>query len=223
MGKLVEDTHLRQRSFVFKNRAEAGQLLAAGLREFESSGALVLAIPAGGVPVANEIAINLKLAMDVIIVRKVQIPGNTEAGFGAVGPDGEVIFNDRLLRRLRLSDEEIALQVEKTRKVIEARNRMYREGKPFPELKGKTVILVDDGLASGYTMSEAVRFVEKEEAGKSIVAVPTASESSINFLLHEVDELHCLNVRGYPFAVADAYVEWYNVTDEEVMSILRRR
>jgi predicted phosphoribosyltransferase len=220
MGRLFENTDLRHRSPVFKDRADAGKRLAESLRDYTSSGALVLAIPSGGVPVAQEIATNLKLAMDVIIVRKVQLPDNTEAGFGAVGPDGEVIFNDILIRRLRLSSEAIRQQVEKTRKVIEARDLAFRKGKSFPDLKEKTVILADDGLASGYTMVEAVRFVEKKKTGKIIVAVPTASESSIIFLLPLVDELHCLNVRGYPFAVAAAYLEWHDLSDEEVISIL---
>lgn len=221
MGRLVENTDLRMKPYVFADRADAGRLLAGSLGDYTSSGALVLAIPAGGVPVAHEVAINLKLAMDVIVVRKVQIPGNTEAGFGAVGPDGEVIFNNALLKRLRLSDEEINRQVEQTRRVIETRNKTYRQSKTFPDLKEKAVIIVDDGLASGYTMSEAVRFVRRKKAGKTIVAVPTASESAINLLMSEVDELHCLNIRGYPFAVAEAYMEWHDLDDGEVISILR--
>lgn len=222
MGRLIQNAALSNRPYVFKDRTDAGRLLTASLRDHASSGALVLAIPAGGVPVAYKIAINLRLGMEVLIVRKVQIPGNTEAGFGGMGPDGEVIFNDMLLRQLRLSDEEIGRQVENTKKVIEARNEAYRKGRPFPDLKEKTVILVDDGLASGYTMSAAIRFVKKKNAGKTIVAVPTAPERSINLLLPEVDELHCLNVRGYPFAVAEAYLEWHDLTDEEVISILER-
>jgi predicted phosphoribosyltransferase len=222
MGRLVEDTALRNRPYVFKDRADAGRLLADSLRDHASTHSLVLGIPAGGVPVAHEIALTLELALDAVIVRKVQIPGNTEAGFGAVGPDGEVIFNDMLLRQLRLSDEEIGRQVEKTKKVIEARNRTYRKGGPFPDLRGKTVILVDDGLASGYTMSGAIRFVKKKNAEKIMVAVPTASESSIRLLLPDVDELHCLNIRGHPFAVADAYLEWHDLSDEEVIFILRK-
>lgn len=222
MGRLIEDAELRNSSYVFKDRTGAGKFLAAMLEEYVSSNALVLAIPAGGVPVAYELARNLDLAMDIVIVRKIQIPGNTEAGFGAMGPDGEVIFNEMLLRSLRLSESEIAQQVDKTKKVLNARNQTYRYGRPFPELNDRTVILVDDGLASGYTMSEAIRFVKRKLAIKIIAAVPTASESAIELLLPFVDELYCPNIRGYPFAVADAYKEWRDLSDEEVISFLKK-
>ncbi len=221
MGRLIEDLKLRGKRHVFKDRTEAGRQLSLKLSAYSASDALVLAIPAGGVPVASEVSKGLKLPMDVLIVRKIQMPGATEAGFGAVGPDGEAIFNERLLRSLRLTKEVVEQQVEKTRKVLEARNRLYREAGPFPELHDKTVILVDDGLASGYTMSEAVRFVKRKGVQKVIIAAPTASESSINLLLPEVDEIYILNIRGLPFAVAEAYQQWYDVGDEEVLSILK--
>ena len=222
MGILIEDSALRNRDNVFKNRSEAGSFLAGMLGDYASSNALVLAIPAGGVPVAYELARYLELDIDIVIVRKIQIPGNTEAGFGAMGPDGEVIFNEMLLRILRLSKKEVEQQVEKTKTVLEARNRLFRKGKPFPDLNGRTVILVDDGLASGYTMSEAIRFVTRKVAKKIIAAIPTASKSAIELLLPLVDELYCLNIRGYPFAVADAFKEWYDLSDEEVISYLKK-
>ncbi len=222
MSKLIEDLSLRNKVHVFKNRFEAGRLLASKLAAYASSDALVLAIPAGGVPVALEAAKNLHLFMDIIIVRKLQIPGTTEAGFGAIGPDGEVIYNETLLGSLHLTKEEIEEQTKKAKAVLEARNKLYRMDRPFPDLKGKTVILVDDGIASGYSMSEAVRFVKRKKAKEIIVAVPTAPGSSLNFLLPEVDELYCLNVRSfYPFAVADAYKEWYDLSDKEVITLLK--
>ena len=221
MGRLIEERSLRNKLHIFKDRAEAGRLLAKRLVGYTSSEAFVLAIPAGGIPVALEIAKNLNLLMDIVIVRKIQIPGNIEAGFGAMGPDGEVIFNETLLRSLRLTKEEIEEQIGKTKRVLEARNKLYRKRKPFPDLENKTVILADDGLASGYTMSEAVRFIKRKNVKKIIVAVPTAPESSVNFLLPSVDELYCLNIRDfYPFAVADAYKEWHDLNNEEVISLL---
>ena len=222
MGKLFEDRSLRNKTVIFKDRAEAGKRLAQSLPKFVSPGALVLAIPAGGVPVAGEIARTLKLPLDLLIVRKIPIPGNTEAGFGAVGPDGEVIFNEGLLRGLRLTEETIRDQVAATQKIVEARNQLFRNGRPFPQVKGRTVILVDDGLASGFTMMEAARSMRRREATKVIVAVPTAPEDSVNRLLSEVDEIYCLNVRTFfPFAVAEAYENWYDLTDQEVISLLR--
>jgi putative phosphoribosyl transferase len=217
VGTLFEDQNLRNRGYVFQDRAEAGRLLAEVLSSSVPPDTLVLAVPAGGVPVALEIARKLDLPLDLMMVRKVQIPGNTEAGFGAVGPDGEVIFNQDLLRRLRLTEEEIDEEVQKTKKVVETRNRIFRGGKPFPEVAGKTTILVDDGLASGFTMTEAVRFLQRREAKKIIVAVPTAPKSTLIRLLPMADEIYCLNIRSsFPFAVAEAYREWYDLTDEEV-------
>ncbi|OGW57648.1 MAG: hypothetical protein A2Z09_00980 [Nitrospirae bacterium RBG_16_43_8] len=222
MGRLIEDLKLRNKTRVFRDRAEAGKLLSEKLKHIAYPDTLLLAIPAGGVPVGYEIAKSNGLLMDVLIVRKIQIPGNTEAGFGALGPDGEAIFNERLLKSLRLTDEEINRQVEKTKRVLEERNRAYRGSRPFPDLKDKVAVIVDDGLASGYTMLEAVNFVKRKQAVNVIVAVPTASESSIDLLLPEVDEIYCLNARAlYPFAVAEAYMKWYDVGDEEVIALLR--
>lgn len=222
MGWLIEDENLRDKIHVFRNRSDAGNLLAQRLSDYKSSDAIILAIPAGGVPVANEIAKSLELKMDLLIVRKVQIPGNTEAGFGAVGPDGEVVFNKGLMTQLRLTQREIEQQVEKTKKVLEARNLTYRGGRPFPDVEKKVVIVVDDGLASGYTMYEAVRFLKKKGAQKIVIAVPTAPERTIQMLLPNVDEIYCLNVRkSLTFAVADAYRAWYDVSDEEVLSLLK--
>ncbi len=221
MGRLIEDKNLRDRVRVFRNRAEAGKMLVLMLSDYKSSDAIVLGIPAGGVPVAYEIAKGLGLRMDMLIVRKVQIPGNTEAGFGAVGPDGAIVLNEELVRQLCLTDGQIKQQVEKTKQVIEKRNILFRKGRPFPDLSGKTAILTDDGLASGYTMLEAVRFAKIKGAKKIVVAVPTAPLGTINKLHSEVDELYCLNVRNFfRFAVAEAYEEWYDLGDDEVISIM---
>ena len=221
MGRLFEDNNLRNRSYVFKDRTEAGKLLAQKLFPSVFPDAMVFAVPAGGVPVALEIARKLHLPLDLMIVRKVQIPGNPEAGFGAVGPDGEVIFNQDLLKRLRLTAEEIDEEVEKTKKTVEARNRIFREGRLFPEVDGKTTILVDDGLASGFTMTEAVRFLRRRGAKKIVVAVPTAPESTLKRLLPMVKKIYCLNIRtSFPFAVAEAYENWYDLSDKEVISLL---
>lgn len=221
MGKFIENTELRNKTHVFKDRADAGRLLAARLGAHNGPDALVLAIPAGGVPVGYEIAKAIGAQLDIIIVRKIQIPGNTEAGFGAVGPDGEVILNEKMLLSLRLTDQEIARQVSMTRKGVEKRIHVFRKGRPYPEVAERTVILADDGLATGYTMSEAVRFVKRRGAARLIIAVPTAPLSTADMLLPAVDELICLNIRTFfPFAVADAYRKWYDVGDEEVTSLL---
>lgn len=185
---------------------------------------MVFGIPAGGVPVAKEISDALDLPLDLIIVRKIQIPYNPEAGFGAMGPDGEIIFNDQLLNQLGLTESEIGKQVKQTRDVIKKRDSLFRGGRPFPILKGKIVIVSDDGLASGYTMLAAIGFIKKRKPEKIIVSVPTAAKRTIEFILPEVDEIVCLNVRsGFPFAVADAYRRWYDLTDKEVLDTIGKR
>lgn len=223
MGRLIEEVSLRNKLHVFEDRTEAGSFLAGKLIQYRDSGGIVLGIPSGGVPVAHEIAAALHLPMDLMIVRKLQIPYNPEAGFGAMGPDGEIILNEALLAEPGLTEDEIREQAEKTFDVIKRRNQIFRGGRPFPPLKDRSVILVDDGLASGYTMLAAVRSVKRKTPEKIIVAVPTASGRTVELILPEVDELVCLNVRhGISFAVADAYRNWYDLSDGEVLSIIRK-
>jgi putative phosphoribosyl transferase len=223
MGLLVEDKALRDKVKVFRDREEAGRKLGEKLKPYLRGDGLILAIPSGGVPVAEEIALMISLPLDLMIVRKLQIPFEPEAGFGALGPEGEVIFNDNLLKRLRLSAQAVEETIGRTLDVIRERNRLFRAGREFPHIAGRTIILVDDGLASGYTMLAAVRSLKEKSAAKIVVAVPTGSASSVQMLLSEVDELVCLNVRtGYSFAVAHAYRFWHDVTDDEVLSSLAR-
>jgi putative phosphoribosyl transferase len=223
MNKFTEEIAFRDRLYVFKDRAEAGHLLAERLSKYEKSDGIIFGIPSGGVPVASEISYALGLPMDILIVRKIQIPGNPEAGFGAVGPGGEVIFNEKLLSYLGLSRDQVRLQVEKTLVNIEKRNILFRSGKPYPPLTGKTVIVADDGLASGYTMLAAVKFIRNKAPEKIVVAVPTGSRATIDLVLPETDAIVCLNARkSFPFAVADAYRNWYDLSEEEVLGILRK-
>jgi putative phosphoribosyl transferase len=222
MDKLIEETSLRDKMHVFEDRKTAGRLLAEKLIKYRGSVGMVFGIPSGGVPVASEIANALNLPMDLIIVRKIQIPYNPEAGFGAMAPDGEIILNERLLNQLRLTEDEIKAQIRKTTDIIKKRNQIFRGGKSFPALEGKIVIVVDDGLASGYTMHAAIKFIKTKMPQKIIVAVPTGSDRTVDFILPEADELVCLNIRsGFSFAVADAYKKWYDLTDEEVLNIIK--
>jgi putative phosphoribosyl transferase len=221
MGKLTEAPALKNRVQVFTDRTHAGRLLAERLLAYRGQSVHLFAIPAGGVPVAAEIARRLEIPLELIIVRKIQLPYTTEAGLGALNPAGEAIFNEGLLARITLSKEEIATQMEKAAASMRLREERLRGGKPYPQLAGQTVIVVDDGLASGYTMRAAVQFLRRQGAGKIIAAVPTASERTVQDLLPEVDELVCLNVRGgWSFAVADAYENWYDLDEEEVLEIL---
>lgn len=221
--RLLGNPFLRNKIAVFEDRADAGRQLASLLGPLLEGEEIILAIPAGGVPIASEIAKALSLPMDLLMVRKIQIPWNTEAGFGAVDPDGGETFNHELLEQLGLTESEIREQVEKTLTVIHKRNTIFRHDRPFPELRDKGVILVDDGLASGYTMLAAVRFVRKRKPRKIMVAVPTAHDRTIGFILPEVEEMVCLNVReGSVFAVAESYRNWYDLADAEVLSIIEK-
>ena len=221
MGNLVEDPALRDRLHVIVDRTSAGQHLAAYLSRYRDQEIHLFAIPAGGVPVAAEIARAWSIPLDLIIVRKIQLPWTTEAGFGALNPAGQAILNEDLLRRLPLSPEEIEAQVKKTTATIQQREERLRGGKPYAHLNGQTALVVDDGLASGYTMRAALQFLKAQGAGRLIAAVPTGSERTVWDLLPLVDELYCLNVRGgFSFAVADAYENWYDLTEEEVKAYL---
>ena len=224
-AKIIEDPALRERVFVFRDGFEAGKLLADKLCEYACKrNVVVLAVPAGGVPVGYAVAKELSVPMDVLIVRKVQIPWNIEAGFGAVTWDGQIVLNKDLVEQLGLTGEEIEESIQITKRNIQERLRKFRGDKPMPQFQGKVVILVDDGLASGFTMLAAARSIKKSGPEKLIVAVPTASLGAIELLVPEVDEIVCLNVRsGLSFAVAEAYENWYDLSDEEVLKMLKEK
>lgn len=224
MEELIENIGLRNRNSVFADRRDAGIQLAGMLRQKLEPDSIVLAIPSGGVPVGLEIAEALNLDLDLILVRKVQIPWNTEAGFAAVNMDSDLFVNEHLLSLLHLSEDQIASQVRKTMATIAERDRKFRQSRPFPDISGRSVILVDDGLASGYTMRAAIAFVKKRKPGSISVAVPTGSADTVKALLREVNILCCLNIReSYPYAVASAYRNWYDLDDEDVLELLRKK
>ena len=223
MAELIENLELHNKTRIFADRAEAGLQLAEMLRKTARSDALVLAIPSGGVPVGLKIAQTLALDFDLVLVRKVQIPWNTEAGFGAVNMDADLFLNEHLLSLLNLSSEQIERQVKKTMATIEQRHRKFRQNKPFPDIRARHVILVDDGLASGYTMRAAIVYLRKRNPGSITLAVPTGSADTVNTLLKEVDTLCCLNIReSYPYAVASAYREWYDLENEDVLELISK-
>ncbi|MDI6896617.1 phosphoribosyltransferase, partial [Methanocella conradii] len=190
---------------IFKDRRDAGRMLAEHLVGYRHN-SIILAIPRGGVPVGYEVSRRLGVPLDLIVPRKLPIPSDPEAGFGAVAPDGTVVLNERLVAYLGLSVKDIERIVEEVLKEVRRRIREYRGDRPLPDLKGKNVIIVDDGLASGYTMIAAVRAVRKERPRRVIVAVPCSPETSVERLEKEADEVICLRVQRYgPFAVASHY------------------
>ncbi|MFH1016503.1 MAG: phosphoribosyltransferase family protein, partial [Chloroflexota bacterium] len=182
---------------------------------------VVYAIPRGGVPVAVEVAGKLGAPLDVVIPRKITVPDNPEAGFGAVTEDGTIVLNEALVRQMELTEPVIQQQAETTRAEVVRRIAAFRAHLPETSVEGKTAIIIDDGLASGYTMVAAVKSMRKRKAAKIVVAVPVASGSAYDLVKKIVDELVCLVVaRTYGFAVASFYHHWHDLTDDEVVKFL---
>ena len=208
----------------YQDRTEAGQVLARDLinTKFETR-PVVLAIPNGGIPVGVEIATELDADLDAIIVRKLQIPGNPEAGFGALTSHGALLLNESLVRSVGLKQNQIDMVVQQTQDQIDRRKADYQGLVGIADLSKKDVILVDDGLASGYTMMAAIESVRSLSPNSITVAVPTSSESAANLVGEAVGSFLCPWVEsGFIFAVANAYKNWHDVPDSEVIEILER-
>jgi predicted phosphoribosyltransferase len=222
MGEIIDNPRLREHRFVFSDRHDAGWQLGAFIRRQSAIyNPLVLAIPAGGVPIGTEVAKALDAPFSVAIVRKIRIPGTTESGFGAVTWEGKVLINERLRSALGLTDTEVERAVAATMDNVTERIVRFTGGNPVPAMTGKTVILTDDGLASGFTMLAAVQSIRFHKPARILVAVPTASLSSAELVAREADLVICLNIRsGHTFAVADAYRQWHDLTDHEVLEEL---
>jgi len=212
---------LRNRVGVFRDRRHAGEVLARMLRGKVPAEARILAIPAGGVPVAAAMADALGLPLDVAVVSKVTPPWNSEAGYGAVAFDGRVRIDARAQAGMGVGEREARAGVERTTARVRHRVEILRTGAGPLVAAGGTAVLVDDGLASGLTMALAAEAVRGAGAGRIVVAVPTGPERTVRKLAAAVDELHCANVRaGRSFAVADAYLAWSDVAEEELLAVL---
>jgi predicted phosphoribosyltransferase len=206
----------------YEDRTEAGQVLVQDLNNirFESR-PVVLAIPNGGIPVGVEIAKSLDAELDAITVRKLQVPGNPEAGFGALTSQGSLLLNERLVRSIGLNQKQIDMVVKQTQDQIDLRKADYRGLVGTVDPSEKDVILVDDGIASGYTMMAAIESVRSLAPNSITVAAPTSSSSAAHLVGGEVQNLICPRIEsGFIFAVANAYKNWYDVPDTEVIDIL---
>jgi len=218
---VIELPELRDRLHVFRDREHAGEVLAGMLTDYRDSNALVLAIPAGGVPVAATMAEVLGLPLDVCVVSKILLPWTTEAGFGAIAYDGTLWVNREYLDYYRLTAEQIETATEAARQKVARRVERFRGHRPLPQVSGRPVILVDDGLASGATLRAGVAALRKQGADELVVAVPTAHIGSALELAQQVEKLYCPNLRTGPsFAVADAYQHWYDVSEDEAAALI---
>ncbi|KLK89013.1 phosphoribosyltransferase [Methanoculleus sediminis] len=221
-GRIIEDRAMRDRLSVFENRTDAGRQLAAPLSSLEMAAEPVIcAIPAGGVPPGLEVARALKAPLRMAVVRKVQVPWDPEAGFGAVTWNGRVFLNQSLMNALDLSEAEVNAAVAKAKKNVEERIARFAGGREEPGIKDRTAILIDDGLATGYTMFAAIEAARAVSPREIIVAVPTGSLHAVTFIARKADLVVCLNVRtSRTFAVAQAYERWHDIADREVQELL---
>jgi putative phosphoribosyl transferase len=208
----------------FDDRQAAGRALAGILSaHYAGVDGIALAIPRGGVPVAFEIAQSLKITLDVNAPRKIPIPSDPEAGFAAVTADGTTFLNERLVRQLGLSETEIRRLARQVQEEVRRRIRLYRGNQPMPRLKAKTVFLIDDGLASGFTMLAAIRSAKRYDPAKIVVSVPVSPRSSVQLVLPEIDDIVLLIVQETPpFAVASFYRSFPDLSDAQVVEYLNR-
>ena len=208
---------------IFRDRTEAGRQLAARLAQYaDRPDVLVLALPRGGVPVGYEVARALHVPMDVFIVRKLGVPGHEELAMGAVATGGVRVLNDQVVQGLGIPDYVIDAVADWEQREIQRRERLYRGQRPPPDVRGKTVILVDDGLATGSTMLAAVRALRQLGPARIVVAVPVASRDTCELLKSEVDEVLCAVTPEPFYAVGLWYRNFSQTTDEEVRELLEQ-
>lgn len=214
---------------MFENRQEAGEILSQKLLKFKGmiaqacvKDALVLAIPRGGVVVGKALSSKLNLHLDVLVVRKIGAPGQPELAIGAVGPEETVVLDGKVIKDLEVEEEYIQKEVEIKEQEVKERIEKYRVGKSPLELEGKSVILVDDGVATGATVEAAIKYLRGKKVKKLVLAVPVAPKSLAKKLKRLVDEILVLEARDDFFAVGDFYRDFFQVTDEEVIQLLQR-
>ncbi len=206
----------------FRDRPDAGRRLAAALVDFGGRDIVVLGIPRGGVVVAAEVASALGVPVDVVVTRKIEAPGEPEYALGAVTQEGEAIVDRQAAESLGADEEYITAQIKQKRAEVAERVRRYRGDSPQPTLKGKTVVIVDDGIATGSSVGAAVISVKKEEPKEVIVAVPVAPRDVVEALRSDGNVVVCLETPGHFLAIGEFYDAFEQVSDAEVMRILAR-
>lgn len=207
----------------YLNRQEAGLILADQLESYaHTPNLLVLALPRGGVPVAYEIAKRLKAPLDVFIVRKLGVPTHEELAMGAIAMGGCIVLNEEIIRELRISPTAIKRVAAAEKMELARREKVYRGSKAFPDMKDKTIILVDDGIATGATILAAIQAIRKEHPAKLIAAVPVAEKSIVEKIAAQVDLLICPLQPLYFYAVGSWYETFEQTADEEVLELLHK-
>lgn len=208
----------------FDDRADAGRRLARRLARYAEETPVVVALPRGGVPVGYEIARALHAPLDIMVVRKIGAPGERELGIGALvdGDHPETVFNEDLLRTIRVSREYLDREIAAEVKEIHRRESVYRRGHPAIALAERTALVVDDGIATGGSIRAALRGVRRRGARKIVLAVPVAAAETLRTLRADVDEIECLETPEYFGAIGEFYRDFSQTSDEEVIELLDR-
>ncbi|MBD2280102.1 phosphoribosyltransferase [Aphanizomenon flos-aquae] len=208
----------------FRNRTQAGKLLAAQLTEYANRpDVLVLGLPRGGVPVAYEVAKELDAPLDVCLVRKLGVPGHKELAMGAIATGGVRVINENVVDWLRISPETINQVAAIEMRELDRRSHTYRGNRPLLKVKNHTIILVDDGIATGATIRAAIATLKKQQPGKLVVAVPVAAASTCEELQAEVDQVVCVMMPEDLCAIGIWYEDFQQTTDTEVCELLTRQ
>lgn len=206
---------------MFHDRDDAGKQLAEKLKKYQNEAPLILALPRGGVPVAYQVALALKAPLDVFVVRKIGAPGNPEFGIGSVAP-GVLFLDENSLGMLGLRHSDIRDTIANEQQELKRRLHLYRGDAAFPNVEGKTVILIDDGVATGVTTRAALQGIQQLKPGKLVLAVPVAPPEAVNKLKNLVDELICLEIPPFFYAVGAFYQSFPQVSDNEVIALLKQ-
>lgn len=205
----------------FRDRREAGRFLATRLAAYAGrDDVIVLGVPRGGVPVAYEIALALGAPLDVFSVRKLGVPGHEELAMGAIGTGGTRVLNPDVIATLHITNDTVVEVAQRERRELERREAAYRDGRPFPALDGKTVILVDDGIATGASMLAAIAALRERHPARVVVAVPVGPIESCNTLRAYADEVVCALTPEYFGGVGAWYEDFSQTTDDEVRALL---
>jgi len=208
---------------LFNDRADAGKKLAKKLSEYANrSDVIILALPRGGVPVAFEVAKELNVKMDVFIVRKLGVPGNEELAMGAIASDNIRVLNEDVIRSFQIPQSVIDEVAVNELRELERRERLYRGNRPKPDISGSTVILIDDGLATGATMRAAAAAVKTKNPAKIVIAVPTAASDTCSAFENEVDKTICVATPEPFYGVGAWYEDFSQTTDKEVCELLNK-
>jgi putative phosphoribosyl transferase len=206
----------------FKDREEAGRILANRLTKYADQTPIVLGLPRGGVPVAFEVAKALKAPLDVYVVRKLGVPGHEELAMGAIASGDVRVLNQPVVEDLRISEAAIETETRKEQEELKRRELLYRGKRPPLDVSNRTVVLVDDGIATGSTIKAAIAALKKQKAGRIVVAVPVAPASTIDELKTEVDEVICVSTPEFFYAISLWYDEFPQTSDEEVRELLKK-